>query len=475
MKPIAFLTCLLLLNSTHLRAQHSAAESNLSKRVTITVTGKPISEVLEQMAKAGNFYFSYSGTLLQKDSVISLSVQKQPVRHVLDQIFGGNVDYRETGSYIILRPSMFRFTIIPEMITSDRRAYLISGYVADERSGERVQGTSVYEKRLLQSALTDEEGYFKLRFRGDHPSVTLTASKEFYRDTTIRFLASITIKPQGFADTTNDRGIAFNLVERLGIGRFLISSRQRIQSLNIPGFLANSPFQASLLPGLSTQGMMSAQVVNKGSLNLVGGYTAGVDGVEIAGLFNLNKGNVQKLQLAGLLNVTGGWVKGVQAGGLVNSVLDSIEGVQLAGILNDVRNNATGVQAAGVLNRDRKHFTGFQAGGLANLLSGDMKGTQVSGVLNKVSQSTRGVQIAGILNVTGRRLSGAQVGLLNYAGRLHGFQIGLINVADSSAGYGIGLLNLVRKGYHKISLYTNEVMNVNASIKTGNAKLYTSF
>ena len=53
-------------------------------------------------------------------------------------------------------------------------------------------------------------------------------------------------------------------------------------------------------------------------------------------------------------------------------------------------------------------------------------------------------------------------------------QIGLINIADSSDGYSIGLFNYVRKGgIHKLSLYTNEFMNTNLAIKTGNRKLYS--
>jgi hypothetical protein len=71
-------------------------------------------------------------------------------------------------------------------------------------------------------------------------------------------------------------------------------------------------------------------------------------------------------------------------------------------------------------------------------------------------------------------MRGAQIaGIFNYAKDMHGLQIGLINISDTSYGYSIGLLNLVNKGYHKVSLYTNEVMNTNVTLKTGNAKLYS--
>ena len=204
--------------------------------------------------------------------------------------------------------------------------------------------------------------------------------------------------------------------------------------------------------------MLSSQIVNKGSLNVWGGYTAGVDGVEIGGIFNVNKKDVKKVQVAGMLNVVGGSVNGVQAGGLTNVVLDSVEGVQAAGLANTVRKTVNGVQVAGIVNAGLDKLDGVQAAGIVNL----------------VAKSVRGTQIAGIANINGGSLKGSQIaGVLNYSKNMHGTQIGLVNVADTSSGVGFGLLNLVRKGYHKVSISTNEVLNTNISIKTGNAKLYT--
>jgi hypothetical protein len=71
-------------------------------------------------------------------------------------------------------------------------------------------------------------------------------------------------------------------------------------------------------------------------------------------------------------------------------------------------------------------------------------------------------------------MDGVQIaGVLNYTRRLKGVQIGLINIADSSDGYSIGLINIVLKGYHKLSVTTNEIVNLQVAFKTGNAKLYS--
>ena len=112
--------------------------------------------------------------------------------------------------------------------------------------------------------------------------------------------------------------------------------------------------------------------------------------------------------------------------------------------------------------------------GVYNHVSGRMNGFQLAGVGNFAKQPVKGVQIAGVVNISNKELDGTQIsGVINYTKKLKGLQIGLINIADSSEGYSIGLINIVLKGYHKLSFSTDELINVNAAFKTGNAKLYS--
>jgi hypothetical protein len=447
----------------------------LYKPITIETSNERLEDVLQKISQIGNFYFSYSSSLIRKDSLINISVRNTPVKDILDRILNGHFEYRESSNYIILRPAFFRLSIIPETINSRDKMYFISGYISDEKTGAKIKNVSVYEKRLLKSTLTDKEGYFRLRFRGDYKSVILTASKENYRDTTVMFLSTVNINPQGYIDSAGGRGYGSSGVERRRFGRFLVSSRQRIQSLNIPDFLANTPFQASLTPGLSSHGMMSSQVVNKASLNVIGGYTAGVDGVEVAGVFNVNKKDVRYVQYAGITNMVGGSVTGVQVGGVMNTVLKDVTGAQLGGTINTVLGDVTGVQASGVLNTVLDSVRGVQLGGIINGVKGSLAGAQIAGVVNYVNKDFEGVQVSGTVNFTRYTFKGAQIGIANYVKNLKGVQVGLFNVADTSSGVSIGLFNWVNKGYHKISLSVNEVMNTNLAVKTGNSKLYTMY
>ncbi|MXV16323.1 hypothetical protein [Hufsiella ginkgonis] len=448
---------LALFLSLQLFGQAVNRASLLASNVTLNVSQQRLEDVLNIISKKNNFYFSY-GSGIPADSLVSLKAENITVREALNRLLNGRAEYRESEKYIVLRVMVRRFSIRPEEIISGNREYVISGFIVDEQSSEKVKEASVYERNLLHAALSDENGYFRLRFKGDYSSVVLTASKENYRDTSMRFLSSIDILPEG-ADNPVWQGIntAFRRTGRT-FGGWLVSSRQRVQALNIPDFFATTPFQASFLPGLSSHGLFSSQIVNKASLNVLGGYTAGVNGLEVAGIFNVNKHDVEKVQVAGVINMTGGSVKGVQVAGVLNSVFDSIRAVQVAGVLNEVHGNAEGVQVSGV----------------ANLVFKDLNGTGITGLVNVVARSTNGIQVAGLGNITGKKLRGAQIaGLFNYAREMHGMQVGLLNVADSSSGYSIGLLNLVRRGYHKVSISANETMNFNIAVKTGNANLYT--
>lgn len=309
------LIILLLFISGYCSAQVTTVDyrRNLSKGVSLNVKQEKVGNVLQMLSKAGGFYFSYNGVLFRQDSLVNLNVRNVPVREVLDHLFDGKVDYKENAEYIILRYAVNHLTIEAEHIANGDNEYAISGYVVDTRTGNKVKQASVYEKKLLQAALTDNSGYFTLRFRGEHSGVILTASKETYRDTALVFLADINIKPGKYEDPDKEKGAFFsNTFGGRGIWRFLLSSKQRIQNLNIPDFLAQTPFQASFTPGLSSHGSMSSSVVNKASLNILGGYTAGTNGFEIAGVFNLTKGDIKKIQMAGLFNVVGGSVKGTQ-------------------------------------------------------------------------------------------------------------------------------------------------------------------
>ena len=459
-----------------------SAQSLLNRTVSIAVKQQPLSKVLTTISQQGGFYFSYLSTILPQDSLVSISAKDKSVKQVLDMLFNGDYLYKESGNYIILLKK-----------SAGQTYYLISGVVKDRNTGQRLPNASVYERQQLISALTNDEGYFRLRLKDKYPTAAISVSKDLYADTSLLLTTGydqeveVSISPATYQLKTVDITAQ---VEKTWFGKVFLSSRQKLTSLNIGGFLADKPYQVSLTPGLGTHGKMSGQVVNKFSFNMVGGYAAGVDGLEIGTVFNIVKGDMQHVQVAGLVNVVGGKTNGVQVAGFHNNVLDSMKGVQVAGFSNitegsmrgvqmtgaigQVYNNMNGVQVQGLAGITRGSTNGWQVAGALTYTKGEMQGLQLSGLANYARKDAHGAQIAGAGNINGGVMKGVQIaGLFNYARQMDGVQIGLVNIADTVNGYSIGIINIVRHGYKKVALFSTDVLPFNIAWKAGRRELYS--
>jgi hypothetical protein len=504
-------------------ATNSFAQTLLDRRISIDVTNQRFSDVLKLISSKGDFYFSYNSSIIARDSLISFSASNKPVKQVLDLLFGNKYQWQQSNNYIILRKVPVTTPVVVTSATpSAEKIYTVTGFVLNGENGEKVGNVTIYEKERLVSAMSDDKGFFKIRLKSRYSTASLTISREMFEDTTVviqpKFNQQVTIvmtpvtasgpvvtispgenelpdtiviKPpvETFAAASFGKE-EINRVEKTRWGKRLLSAKQNIQSINLKKFFADRTFQVSLTPGLSTHGKLSAQVVNNFSVNVVGGYTAGVCGVELGGAFNINKKDVKYLQAAGALNITGGSVTGVQLSGFHNHVLGNVNGLQASGFSNFVKGNVTGVQLSSIHNHVSGSLTGIQSSNFSNFIKGKLIGIQLSNIHNVCYDSVFGVQAANIVNFAHKQVSGAQLSaianfanrelngvqiatLFNYAKKLRGVQIGLINVSDTSSGYSIGLVNIVFKGIHKLAFSTNEVFDYNAAFKTGNKKLYS--
>jgi hypothetical protein len=481
-----------LLHMMMLAAMYAGAQNPLGKVISLEVNHQRLDQVLEIISNKGDFYFSYNSKIIRRDSLVSISARNKPVKEVLQILFNSGYEFIESGNYIIIRKAPIRLVMVTQKAELTERVYHISGYVYDEQTGGGIQRASVYEKKMLASALTGSGVFLKVKLKSSRASyTTLTVSKEFYEDTAVtiepRKTQQVAITMQPLENRTlnvvvgpldvqrpdslkaatmpgtfprlvlNARNDSLR-VEKNGWGRFMLSARQKVQSINLKKFFTTRPFQVSFIPGFGTHGYMSGQVVNNFSLNIIGGYTAGTNGAEIGGVFNINKKGAGFFQAAGVFNAVGGPVRGFQLAGVNNLVLDTVKGFQAAGVNNVVKGNFTGFQVGGVYNHVTGTVKGFQASGVGNFARKHAHGLQIAGVVNYVHETARGVQIAGVIN---------------YTRRLKGVQFAVINIADTSGGYSIGLINIILKGWHKLSIYSNEITNVNAAFKTGNARFYS--
>ncbi|WP_439556239.1 STN and carboxypeptidase regulatory-like domain-containing protein [Dyadobacter sp.] len=459
----------------------SFAQQLLNKPVAISVKGQPVSEVLKMIGVQGNFYFSYNSNIISGDSLVSLNVTSKPVSEVLFQLFGDKYQYKEKGDYLIILPAARDRTVV------------LTGYIIDQETNAPVDYASVYSRQLLISTMSEDDGHFRLKVRERAFPVHVVVSKVGYADTTIVFdhpgKTEMRVSINQKAVELDPLIVRYSEGESTWLGRLFLSAKTRMQSRNISRFFVALPYQASLTPGLGTHGRMSPQVVNKFSLNILGGYTAGVNGAEIAGGFNISRQDVRYVQIAGVFNVVSGKVDGVQVAGFHNQIIDSLAGVQVSGFSGIVKKHAAGVQISGFLSRTRAGLNGAQIAGAINLLEGKAKGIQISGAYNRATGSFNGVQVSGAANLVKNTLSGMQItggvnlaktgvrgtqlGTVNYAKNLRGFQLGIVNIADSSSGVSIGLINIIKRSTSNISVYTMETAPFNVAWKMGTHKFYS--
>jgi len=442
----------------------SVAAQHLEKKISINVTSKPLTETLNEISKQGGFVFSYNSDLIAPNKLVTIRANNKTVQQVLEQLLGNAFEYREKKNHVIIQ------------LASE---WEVTGYVMDKKTGEKLSNVSVYEPQRLTASLTDDEGYFSLKLHQRNTPQFINVRKMSYMDTSFVVRPgedNELVIPIYSKDYTLDTFVVRKgkHMQDTWLGRMFFSSKEKIQSINLAGYFVDKPYQVSLLPGIGTHGKMSSQVENNVSFNIFGGYTAGVHGVELGGLFNLVKNNVEGVQIGGLFNIAAGKIDGVQIAGLFNQTLDSLNGAQVAGLANFTGGSVTGAQIAGIYNHSKEDVASSQIAGVGNVSGGRIEGVQVGGVANIANAAVEGSQIAGVVNYAKGNVNGPQIaGVFNYAKTLRGLQVGLINYADSSSGVSIGLINFVRHGYHKMSVYTNEVVQLNAAFKSGNKKFYT--
>ena len=419
-----------------------SAQGKLGQRINMPRFEQASIRQIFGVLKEQGFAFSYNSRLFQIDSLVSTTPFDGLCIDYLEKMLGPNYGFKETSSHIIITYAPQRMDVDVNMNVHETRA-VISGYVRDLRTEKAIADASIYDKYAFNtSTLSDKNGYFLLDIKKPGHTVAIVWSKANYKDTSMMMLLPIEAlklaekKKTGFYSMHDSKKSIFNSF----FGRLFTGSSQRVQSVNLGGFFAYSPFQLSLTPGLSTHGSLESQVVNNFSLNIIGGSTAGVDGTELGGVFNVNQYDMQGMQVAGVLNVVGGNVHGLQMSGGGNVILHNFSGTQLGGIWNTADTLKKGFQAVGVVNRVN-----------------ESNGTQIAGAMN-ISRGYAGSQIAGGINI---------------ANKVKGIQLaGLLNIADSS-DYPIAVLNLIKKGHKQLSFQIDDSHFLSTQFRSGGRVLYS--
>lgn len=393
-----------------------AGEELLSRKLSVSFRDTPIRQALDEVAKLADFEWSYNTGILDQDRRVTFTARDWTVRETLQEILGEGYAFKSSGRYLILKKQK-----------PPKRE--LSGVVRDPKTGERLANATIYDRKTLRATTTDSSGYYRLKVK---KNAEIVVARLGYRDTVLQ-VTSLTPRYQRIelSPVMVPEKDSANLSEKwrqalkktaTELESFFAATGDVWHDLNVPDTLQRR-FQISFLPMLGTNHVLSGKVENQVSVNVLAGTSAGVRGVEAAGLGNFTKNRVAGVQAAGLFNVNKGDCHGVQAAGLFNQTADTLVGAQFAGLVNVAHHSPQFfLQAAGLVNVVRRTGGAPESAPLDTLAP---RGIQVSGLVNSADQ-LEGVQVAGLVN-RARRIHGIQVGVFNTADHLEGLQIGLLN------------------------------------------------
>lgn len=112
---------------------------------------QPLSEALLELSRVSGVAFSFDGALFEKDPVVRLKLQQCNLETALKRLLeGSGVGWRLHQGQVVL------FRRAPEYL-------LLSGYVEDAASGERLIGARVIDLHSGRSVLSNSYGYFCLK------------------------------------------------------------------------------------------------------------------------------------------------------------------------------------------------------------------------------------------------------------------------------------------------------------------------
>lgn len=492
----------------------------LKRKISLNLSGIQLENALLEISDEADFSFSYDASILPKKKV-SMHVENEPVKNVLDQILPDNIDKQVSGNHLILLKSTG---------SEEEVEITIEGSITKAWNHNPLSDIVVYEVNTLVSDISDENGHYHLEIPIKQKQIALKFSHNHFKDTVVILEAenqnfNVSLEPKNFV-TPLDSIKSQPMKQLVPIGSHpwvqgIVSEIMLERSVNT-GFIRERFFQVSIVPSIGSNHEMSGLVRNKLSLNIFSGYSYGVGAFEMGGFFNITHTDVHGFQIAGLGNLVGETTKGAQIAGILNHNNGSMYGFQISGISNKVMDTLKGVQIAGISNRLLGTMKGVQIAGINNFASEDVDGVQIAGISNISQENVKNLQLAGLLNY-GKQIEGMQfsgliniatgdvdgaqfAGLLNKAGELSNFQFaglgnistdsvhgnqyaglfniskytqggqfGFFNFSDSTSGTPIGFFSFVTKGFREIELSSREISPLNIAFKTGVNSFYNIF
>lgn len=311
--------------------------------VNLKVKNEALKSVLYKIDDQTGYAFSYSPDYLPVDSLITENFHCLSLDSTLSILFKDQMNYKLVAKTIIIRPNSQFKTVkkeehkeVQKLKKIKQSKHIYKGYVKSKYSGRPLSSVSVIDPENKHAVKTDSLGYFELELKSKIPYLELYFSKSGYEENVmivknsssndiqvrlekIKSVISIVSKTDSLENSIPS--------DSLSVVKLFIDSTKNDFANNIDPFFGESGIQLSFTPGLSTNKSLNPIYENKFSLNVLGGYSKGVNGIELGGLFNINRKDMNGLQLGGLMNI----------------VIEDVNGLQIPGIGNFNRYKMNGI------------------------------------------------------------------------------------------------------------------------------------
>ncbi|MBP6722762.1 MAG: carboxypeptidase-like regulatory domain-containing protein, partial [Bacteroidia bacterium] len=131
----------------------------LDAPVTLHLQNQRLEFIFQRISQDHPLTFSYDNRILP-DALQNADFDAVPLRVVLDQLLDPfSLDWSLKGNIVIVTGSK------PQK--EDAQFYVISGYVEDAVTGERLAGAQVVDLRSRNGTLSNDAGFFSLRLQAD--------------------------------------------------------------------------------------------------------------------------------------------------------------------------------------------------------------------------------------------------------------------------------------------------------------------
>lgn len=478
------------------------AQNLLNKRISISEKNERLEDVLRTIEDIGGFRFAYNIGDLPLDQSTSIDAKNERIRNILREILlpKETYEFEEVHQHIIIsrvNPRPIEEKPLPSIDPPLPQIHLIKGQILHSETGHSIKGVIINSPQTRVSTKSNSRGNYQLSVSKSTRYVSLEIRHPSFHPQTINFtnrkdtnilialqpivISSIEVEPIDISPNPTPIADSVNRVEDVFLVKFFVKDALLQEDLPEDS-IQKRPFQFSFLPILGTNGLKGGRTFNNISVNILAGYSAGLNGIEAAGLVNIERLDANGIQVAGLGNIVGGRSSGLQMAGLsninrysvsgfqfagFNNYADSIKGGQISGFNNILRGQLVGVQATGGINFANGDIRGFEMAGIGNWTTKGVYGLQAAALFN-AAKTIRGVQFSALGNVAVKEMSGLQLGTINVAGQVRGIQLGIVNVADTVVwGAPIGLINIIKNGYNHLEISTSDSFLGQLKLKMG--------